>query len=303
MKLKYSLCLLLILSFINSIFAQENKANTDLICVANFLKRKGAMNLEDYNKLINNRQSISHLGTIIAMDHKDSYFHFFDSGSFFIESIENKKTLFDGVWKCLNNNDFKVQAPSVTNKDVLYYNSETEEMTIRKDQSQSASNINNEKSDSKNKVNDSGGWTREFIKDESVFADFYDKPEKPSPSNNAKSNKAPTQWASKFGEEVLSKIDLDKLNKDATKAVSDGLSGKRGTSKNCIYCKGSGVVKVCPICNKTGKKYCRQCGGRRYLPDGKTCLTCAGRGIVTCDGCKGKIYNIKCTHNIFQFQY
>jgi len=303
MKAKFLILLFLSMSFLNTSIAQDNKSTKDLTCVANFLKRIGAMNLDDYNKFINNKQSVTHLGTKIDLDHKEVYLHFFNSGSFFIETTENKKTLFDGVWTSLNNNNFKVEAPSVINKDVFYFNSETGEMTTIKNQSNSEIITENAKPDSKNKVVASGdGWTREVGRDMSIYDDFHEKPKNTNSSTNVKSTNEPTKWASKFGEEVLSKIDMDKMGKEMGKLIKAGLSGKPGVAKGCIRCNGTGIVKICPICNKTGKKHCRSCNGNRYTRDGRTCLTCSGTGIVICDGCKGKIYNIKCTHNIFQFQ-
>ena len=82
----------------------------------------------------------------------------------------------------------------------------------------------------------------------------------------------------------------------------NSLNGKVNP-KNCINCNGTGIVKVCKICNKKGRIHCKQCNGKGYTREGKTCLNCSGTGIQTCNSCGGKIYNIKCLHNALQFQY
>ena len=87
------------------------------------------------------------------------------------------------------------------------------------------------------------------------------------------------------------------------KEMLAGWNGKPGVAKGCRRCKGTGIVKICPICNKTGKIHCKTCNGKRYTQNGKTCLTCSGTGIEFCHGCNGKVYNVKCLHNIFQFQH
>jgi hypothetical protein len=301
MKIKIIL-IYLFLIFSLKIIAQDNNStdninskiiNNDLTCVANFLKKNNAISQEDYNKVVNNKETVNHLGTNLELDKKSVILHFFKTGSFFIENTENKKTLFDGIWGCLNNNNFIVKAPSKENGDVFYFNSETGEMNTVKN-----------KFDSKivTEVKDEP-IPFESVKKGTTYDDFYEKPKKSNNSSNVESNKEPTKWASKLGEEVLSKLDMDKMGKEMGKILKRDLSGKPGVAKGCISCHGTGIVKICPICNKTGKKHCRSCNGNRYTRDGRTCLACSGTGIVICDGCKGKIYNIKCLHNIFQFQY
>ena len=83
----------------------------------------------------------------------------------------------------------------------------------------------------------------------------------------------------------------------------DGATGEwEKNPKNCHYCKGNGVVSVCPLCEKRGKILCKKCKGKKVLYDGTVCIQCYGSGIQTCSGCNGKIYNIKCQHTIWQFQ-
>jgi tetratricopeptide (TPR) repeat protein len=73
--------------------------------------------------------------------------------------------------------------------------------------------------------------------------------------------------------------------------------------KDCFNCNGTGVVKICKSCNKKGRVYCRECGGKGYAPreNGRRCLNCSGTGIQVCPACNGKIYNIKCRHSAYQF--
>ena len=87
------------------------------------------------------------------------------------------------------------------------------------------------------------------------------------------------------------------------KTMVAGATGEwQKNPKNCYNCKGKGIVSVCPLCSKRGKIICKSCKGRKVLRDGTVCIQCYGTGIQKCDGCNGKVYNIKCLHTIWQFQ-
>lgn len=88
----------------------------------------------------------------------------------------------------------------------------------------------------------------------------------------------------------------------AMNQVRASMGGGKFNIKDCMYCSGSGTVKICPICRQLGRVNCKECQGRGYRVGGRVCVDCSGTGIVKCNSCQGKIYNIKCTHNIFQFQ-
>lgn len=99
------------------------------------------------------------------------------------------------------------------------------------------------------------------------------------------------------------KEDVKKIWDDALNNMKGGLNG--GWIKNpkkCQNCKGKGVVPVCKICEKRGKILCKTCNGKKILYNGTVCIKCLGTGIQTCNSCRGKIYNIKCQHTIWQFQ-
>ncbi len=97
--------------------------------------------------------------------------------------------------------------------------------------------------------------------------------------------------------------EIAKMLNDAVKSMVAGATGEwQKNPKACHYCKGKGIVSVCPLCDKRGKILCKKCKGKKVLYDGTVCIQCYGTGIQKCDGCNGKIYNIKCQHTIWQFQ-
>jgi hypothetical protein len=53
-----------------------------------------------------------------------------------------------------------------------------------------------------------------------------------------------------------------------------------GGSRHCAQCRGTGVWRVCPECNGTGRRVCLFCGGRG-------CAFCGGRGREWCVCCFG----------------
>jgi hypothetical protein len=107
-------------------------------------------------------------------------------------------------------------------------------------------------------------------------------------------------------------IELNKLKKtlqdiDLAKGANDeflnnlfnvGNPNATFTPKNCWHCYGTGVMKICKLCDGRGIVYCRECNGRKYLSDGRVCLNCSGQGILRCHVCNGKKNNIKCNHKI-----
>ena len=71
---------------------------------------------------------------------------------------------------------------------------------------------------------------------------------------------------------------------------------KKGHSKQCIRCRGSGRA-VCGRCGGSGKLKCSRCGGKGKEPCAKCvgagmivrkCTTCKGRKKTRCQTCKGK---------------
>ena len=112
----------------------------------------------------------------------------------------------------------------------------------------------------------------------------------------------------------VSKKSIDKFGEEIDLAIKEGLqdavekmrklgaSGGKMSLKDCIRCEGTGVVKVCPICYKRGHVHCKNCKGTGYNYN-KACIECAGKGIVKCYSCRGSIYNIKCRHDVYQFQH
>jgi uncharacterized protein (TIGR02145 family) len=95
------------------------------------------------------------------------------------------------------------------------------------------------------------------------------------------------------------------LQEEMNKALSFVTKSTLGTvkSSDCYRCKGTGIVKVCPICSKRGKVHCKECKGSGYDANYRKCLNCSGSGITRCHACNGKIYNIKCQHTVWQFQH
>jgi hypothetical protein len=87
-----------------------------------------------------------------------------------------------------------------------------------------------------------------------------------------------------------------------TQSIRDAFTNKSTISpKDCLNCEGSGIVKVCKKCKKTGRIHCKNCEGTTYDKAGRKCIECNGKGIIQCTSCNGNIYNIKCLHNAFQF--
>jgi hypothetical protein len=93
------------------------------------------------------------------------------------------------------------------------------------------------------------------------------------------------------------------LQEEMNKAISFATKSTLGTvkSSDCYRCKGTGIVKVCPICSKRGKVHCKECKGSGFDRNYRKCLNCSGSGITRCHACNGKIYNIKCQHTAWQF--
>jgi hypothetical protein len=87
-----------------------------------------------------------------------------------------------------------------------------------------------------------------------------------------------------------------------TQSIRDAFTNKSTISpKDCLNCEGSGIVKICKKCKKTGRIHCKNCEGTTYDKAGRKCIECNGKGIIQCTSCNGNIYNIKCLHNAFQF--
>jgi uncharacterized protein (TIGR02145 family) len=99
-------------------------------------------------------------------------------------------------------------------------------------------------------------------------------------------------------------IQKNTFQEEKNKAIAFAVKSTLGTviSNDCFYCKGKGIVKVCPVCDKRGKVHCKTCKGKGYGLDLSKCIDCRGTGIIICHSCKGKIYNIKCQHTVWQFQ-
>ena len=97
----------------------------------------------------------------------------------------------------------------------------------------------------------------------------------------------------------LNKDDLRKKRIAAgidIKTTEGNLSDWRWRPDKCLQCKGSGIVKVCWNCEKRGYRYCFSCSGKRYERNGTVCINCAGQGVVTCQYCRGQIFDFKCQH-------
>lgn len=96
-------------------------------------------------------------------------------------------------------------------------------------------------------------------------------------------------------------IDWGSIMKPLVNFMTNSITGEV-KPKDCLNCKGAGVVKVCKVCSERGTVHCRECRGKGYDRDLRTCLKCSGSGITRCHACNGRIYNIKCQHSIWQFQ-
>ena len=204
---------------------------------------------------------------------------------------------------------------SAVNIGVAYWNSYQEKNIINlndTDFSASVSFLNKSKELLKSTTQDS-----EYQKINTVIQNLSSKLEaektlynqnvaKQNAQKNQKSvNSTATNTESRVYDE-MNKVDWEgTFVKEWKKALvfwDNSLKGKV-SPKDCINCEGTGIVKVCRICNKKGRIHCKQCNGKGYTREGRTCLNCSGTGIQTCNSCGGKIYNIKCLHNALQFQY
>lgn len=118
-----------------------------------------------------------------------------------------------------------------------------------------------------------------------------------------KSKKSPQEKKKLLGEVYNLKKQLLQIEK-AESGVSEFINhitiGDKQfyTPKNCLHCKGTGIMNECGGCYGRGVRYCSVCSGKKYTPDGRVCLNCRGNGLLTCIVCKGKRINIKCNHSI-----
>ena len=265
----------------------KNTFNTDLTCAANYFKKDGAINDEDYEKITKN-DGVHHFRINMTLDKKDIYWHFFDSGSSFMERVDGNFKINDGQWGCLNIGNLKAYLPSTTKKnEVLYFNSETGEMSTKK-----PIDLKTQINSKKPNEGEYSGWTRTAPVD-GEYDDFIVK--EPQKKYNPQSTPSNTISG------LLSQIDPNKIGSQIAGMMRDEINGKKINPKNCNFCDGRGVVKTCPHCQRKGIEYCRNCNGYKVTRDGMTCLNCSGKGYVVCHVCKGRKVNFRCTHRISQF--
>lgn len=158
--------------------------------------------------------------------------------------------------------------------------------------------INTSKKNSQGEVIKDNTETKKSLSTEYYLNELfiYEKAVKLSSKSTAEKKKL-LDLISKLRLNLAQQSENVKLIEGTRKRLEGFFSGKEyQESKYCIYCNGSGLMKICKKCDGTGIIYCVVCSGRKVRSDGRVCLECKGIGFYSCYVCNGKKKNIKCLH-------